>query len=113
MVKGDSFFFFDLQQRKRTCPLEIEQMVEKDTDSLSPQERVGLSPESLGRGAKREVRGGPRRQDELGRGCQGDQMMRCRGRWGWEERRSPMEAGPVLGPGGEPLPLVAPVERAQ
>ena len=105
--------FFDLQQRKRTCPLEIEQTVEKDIDCLSPRERVGLSPESLGRGAKREVRGGPRRRDELGRGCQGDQTVRCHSRWNWEERRSPMEAGPVLGPGGDPLPLEAPAERAQ
>ena len=102
MVRGDPFF--DLQQRERTCPLEIERMVEKDTGSLSPQERVGLSQESLGRGAEREVRGGPRRQDELRRGCQGDQMVRCHGRWSWEERRSPVEAGPVLGPGGDPLP---------
>lgn len=54
MVRGD--LFFDLQQRRKDL-LEIEQTVEKDLSCLSPGE-VGLSPESLGRGA-REGRGGP------------------------------------------------------
>lgn len=74
---GQRVPLFGFAQRKSTCPLEIEQMVEKGKGPLSSQEKAGLFPESLGRGAKREVKGGPRGQDELGRGCQGDQMVRC------------------------------------
>lgn len=57
---GQRVPLFGFAQRKSTCPLEIEQMVEKGKGPLSSQEKAGLFPESLGRGAKREVKGGPR-----------------------------------------------------
>lgn len=48
------------------------------------------APESLGEEEGWGVRGGPRGQGELGRQCQGNQVVRC-SRWSLEESRYPLE----------------------
>lgn len=87
MVRGDPF---DLQQREKDLPSGNRADGREGYRLLKPPGGVGLSPESLGRGAKREGRGGPE-TDELGReGVQGDQMVRCHSRWSWEGEGGPL-----------------------